>query len=188
MSFEVEVKYRGGDHADLARRLNELGAVASEVVTHADAYLAHPARDFGQTNEALRIRRIGGSNRITYKGPRRSGPTKTREEIEIAFREGDAAYEQMRQLFLSLGFRPVAVVRKTRQGFHLQHQGRDVEVALDVAEGVGEFVEIEAIAESEADLANAQGVVLDLANALGLTTVEPRSYLRMYLDREAGRG
>src|SRR5918998_918084 len=88
MSFEVELKYRTDDHIGLAEKLAALGAAASAPVSQEDVYLSHPARDFAATNEALRLRRVGKSNRITYKGARRTGPTKTREEIEIPFAEG----------------------------------------------------------------------------------------------------
>ncbi len=183
MSYEVEVKYRTRDREDLAHRLARLGAVSSPEITQEDAYLRHPSRDFSQTREALRIRRMGESNRVTYKGPRRDGPTKTREEIEIAFAEGETCHAQLLRLFANLGFEPVAVVRKTRRPFRLDYRGRDVEVALDLAEELGEFVEVEAIAESEADLPDAQAVVLELGRELGLTDVEPRSYLRMLLEK-----
>lgn len=183
MSYEVEVKYRTTDHAALGERLIALGAVPGPEVVHEDAYLSHPARDFAQTNEALRLRRVGDANRITYKGPRRDGPTKTREEIEVPFGDGTESLDQMRRLFANLGFRPVALIRKLRRPFHLVFQGRAIEVVLDVAEGLGEFAEVEAIAASEIDLPAAQGVVLALARTLGLTEVEPRSYLRMTLER-----
>jgi adenylate cyclase class 2 len=184
MSYEVEVKYRTPDHAVLADRLIALGGVAGPEVVHEDTYLSHPARDFAQTNEALRLRRIGDANRITYKGPRREGPTKTREEIEIPFGTGAESLEATRQLFANLGFRPVALIRKARCPFHLSYQGRAIEVVLDDAEGLGRFAEVEAIAASESDLPAAQGAVLALARELGLTEVEPRSYLRMTLDRQ----
>jgi adenylate cyclase class 2 len=188
MGFEVEVKYRTDDHAGLLARLRALGAEAEAEVTQEDAYLGHPARDFGQTNEALRIRRIGESNRVTYKGPRRGGPTKTREEIELGFDAGGPAFEQLLRMFTNLGFRPVAVVRKSRTPFHLEYRGRRVEVALDVAEGLGNFAEVEALAASEDDLAAAQAAVLELSRELGLSEVEPRSYLRMHLERGARPG
>jgi adenylate cyclase, class 2 len=185
MSFEVEVKFRVGSHDDVLQRLTELGALAGSAVRQEDAYLAHPARDFAQTNEALRIRRSGDENRVTYKGPRRSGPTKTREEIEIAFTRGDTAFEQLSRLFANLGFKPVAVIRKSRQTFHLAHHGRDVEIVLDTADELGEFAEVEAIAATENDLPAVQTVVQEVAQTLGLTDVEPRSYLRMYLEKRA---
>src|SRR3954449_1270660 len=85
MSFEVEIKFRTDGHDDMARRLAEMGGKPAAVSDQEDVYLSHPARDFAQTGEALRLRSEGSSNRITYKGPRQGGPTKTREEIEIAF-------------------------------------------------------------------------------------------------------
>lgn len=188
MSYEVEMKFRTPGHSDLVERLAALGAEPAGEVVQEDAYLAHPARDFAVSNEALRLRRIGAENRITYKGPRLGGPTKTREEIELAFEDGEPAFGQMHRLFTNLGFRPVAVVRKTRRRFHLKFGGHDIEVALDAADSLGEFAEVEAIAATEAGLPAAQGAVLELAGALGLSEVEPRSYLRMFLDRQAALG
>ena len=182
MGFEVEVKYRGVDHDDLARRLAGRGAHPATLVEQEDAYLAHPSRDFAATGEALRVRGVGGSNRITYKGPKLGGPAKTREEIEVAFADGTEARDQIARVFDRLGFRPVAIVRKRRISYHLKFEGRPIAVELDLAEGLGAFAEVEALAESEADLAEAQRVVLALAAELGLAEVEPRSYLRMVLD------
>jgi adenylate cyclase class 2 len=192
MGYEVEVKFRTGDrHADLARRLAEMGGVPGLVQDQEDIYLSHPARDFAQTGEALRLRREGSSNRITYKGPRHAGPTKTREEVEIIFDSGADALEHMRRLWEALGFAPVAVLHKRRQPFHLEHGGRAIEVVLDVAEDLGSFAEVEALATDAADLPAAQAAVLVLGRALGLTDVEPRSYLRMALEHRgesAGTG
>jgi len=182
MSFEVESKFRTTAHDELEGRLNAMGAVAKPEVTQEDIYLGHPSRDFAQTNEALRIRRIGSENRITYKGPRRSGPTKTREEIELPFGEGEHTFEQLLRLLTNLGFQKVAVIRKSRRPYHLVFHGREIEVALDRAEGLGDFAEVEAFAPTEAELPAAQSAVLALAQELGLTEVEPRSYLRMHLE------
>jgi adenylate cyclase class 2 len=176
------VKYRTVDHYHIALQLLEMGAVAGETVNQEDTYLSHPARDFAVTNEAFRIRRLGDENRITYKGPRKSGPTKTREEIEIPFQVGKEGFDRLHRLFENLGFRPVATIRKRRETFRMTFQGIDVEIALDLAEGLGEFVEIEAFAAGEADLHRAQAAVLAFAAQLGLTEVEPRSYLGMVLQ------
>lgn len=183
MRFEVEIKFRVADHAALAERLAALGAVAGPSISQEDTYLAHPDRDFARTNEALRLRRQDRDNRITYKGPKREGPTKTREEIEVAIAEGPEALGRMTRLFEILGFRPLATIRKTRTPYHFHHQGREMEIALDLAEGLGAFAEVEAIADGEADLAAAQEAVQALARDLSLAEVEPRSYLRMHLER-----
>jgi adenylate cyclase class 2 len=182
MSYEVEVKYRSVDHDRLRRLLIEAGARQSAAVDQEDLYLSHPSRDFAQTNEALRIRRIGDENRITYKGPKFPGPTKTREEIELPFEHGEDAFSRLSRLFENLGFRPVAAVRKRRTLFHLSRPPHQIEVSLDSAEGLGDFAEIEAIAPTQADLPAAQTAVLELAARLGLGHVEPRSYLRMVLE------
>ena len=182
MSYEVEIKFRSADHDLLRRRLAGRGAVEETPVVQVDTYLNHPSRDFARTNEAFRLRRIGAENRITYKGPKLEGPTKTREEIELSLAEGEDAFDQLRRLFENLGFRPVATIRKERTTFHLSDPPLRIEVALDRAEGLGDFAEIEIIAPSEAELPAAQGAVMALAGELGLTEVEPRSYLRMALE------
>ena len=185
MSFEIEQKFRTSDHLAMADRLDARNAMRGETVEHEDLYLNHPARDFAQTGEAFRIRRVGKYNAITYKGPRFEGPTKTREELEIPFAEGAANLAKLKALFEALGFRPVATIRKVRTPYHLDVNGRGVEVVLDVAEGLGTFVEVETIADSEADFAEARKTVIDLAEALGLKDLEPRSYLRMLLENRA---
>ena len=183
MRFEVEQKFRPADSVQVSGRLLALHADGGPVVSQEDHYLAHPARDFAETNEALRLRRVGDSNVVTYKGPRRDGPTKTREEVEIAFANGAEALAGARRLFEALGFLPVAIVRKSRTPYHLDWKGRPMEVALDVVDGLGTFVEVETIADGEADLGAAQAAVTDLATTLGLIDVEPRSYLRMVLEQ-----
>jgi len=188
MSYEVEVKYRAVDHDRLVRRLAELGAEAMGGVDQEDTYLNHPSRDFAVTNEAFRIRRIGDDNRITYKGPKHAGPTKTREEIEIPFAAGPDEFANLARLLENLGFRRVATIRKRRESRRLRFEGHDLEIALDRAEGLGDFAEIEAIAADAADLPRAQRAVLDLARMIDLHDVEPRSYLRMYLEARAAEG
>lgn len=182
MGYEIEVKYRRVDHRSLIAKLSDRGAIEEPEVAHEDTYLNHPSRDFRTTNEALRIRRIGNENRITYKGPKLGGATKKREEIELSLTEGDAAFAQLARLFQNLGFQPVATIRKRRHSFRLSSMGRDVEVTLDTADGLGEFVEIETLATDESDLPAAEAAVLSLAASLGLTEVEPRSYLGMWLE------
>ena len=99
MSLEIEQKYRVGSHEPIADQLRALGAEPGERIDQEDTYLQHPSRDFKQTNEAFRIRRVGTRNFVTYKGPKHPGPTKTREELEIPFEDGEPSAERMLQLF-----------------------------------------------------------------------------------------
>lgn len=183
MGYEVEIKFRVADHEVLANRLAALGAEAGRPSSQSDLYFAHPLRDFARTDEALRLRRDGASNQITYKGPKQPGPTKTREEIEVPLAAGIDARADLARLLARLGFEPRVEVAKTRQSFALERGGRAVSVSLDDAGEMGTFAEIEALARDEADLAEAQAAVLGLAEELGLSRVEPRSYLRMTLER-----
>ena len=107
MAIEVEQKFRVDDLAALQRRLAELGARPGETQIQVDCYYAHPTRDFAATDEALRLRRIGPSNYITYKGPKLDETTKTRREIEIPLPAGGAAAAQAAELLEVLSFRKV---------------------------------------------------------------------------------
>lgn len=188
MGFEVELKFRAPDRAALLSRLGALGARSEASVEQEDVYLAHPCRDFAQTNEAFRVRRVGPSHRVTYKGPKHPGETKTREEIEIPFSADERDFAALLRLLERLGFSPVATIRKTRLPFRVDYLGQELEVALDKAEEIGDFVEVETFADTPEALAAGQHAVMECARALGLSEVEPRSYLRMALERRASVG
>jgi adenylate cyclase class 2 len=186
MGFEVEIKFRVANHEDLRERLAAMAAQVGPPIDQEDAYLAHPGRDFAQTDEALRVRKDGSENWITYKGPKRGGPTKTREEIDIRFSDGDEPRQLMTRLFERLSFIPVLTVRKRRETYGLLCDGRHVAIVLDLSPELGAFAEVETLAAAESDLPEAQAAVLALAAKLGLTEVEPRSYLRMALELRTG--
>jgi adenylate cyclase class 2 len=181
--LEVEVKYPVADFAPLEARLREWGARPSEPLHEADHYFNAPDRDFARTDEALRLRRIGSDNRVTYKGPKCDAQTKTRTEIEVPLAEGDAAAADFTRLLTHLGYRAVAVVRKQRRILSLERDGFDLEVCLDEVDEVGRFAEVEILAPEE-QLPAARAVLLQVAGELGLSAPERRSYLEMLL---AGR-
>ena len=91
MPFEVEQKFPVSDLAAVAERLAALGADVSPPHAEVDLYFAHPAVDFAKTDEALRLRRKGEANFLTYKGPKIDATTKTRLEIELPLGPGAAA-------------------------------------------------------------------------------------------------
>ncbi len=150
----------------------------------ADHYFNAPDRDFARTDEALRLRRIGSANRVTYKGPKRDAQTKTRTEIEVPLAKGDQAAEDFSRLLTHLGYRPVAVVRKQRRIFHLNRAGFALEVCLDEVDDVGRYAELEIVAPEE-QLAAARDVVMALAAEWGLGPTERRSYLELLLETRA---
>jgi adenylate cyclase, class 2 len=178
--LEIEQKFSGVDFADLATRLAKLGARPEEPQVEADQYLNGPDRDFKATGEAFRLRRVGGTALLTYKGPKLPDAVKVRVELEVPLAAGDTPADDCLVLLKHLGYRPVAVVRKLRRSFHLEHNGFAVTVCLDDVDGVGRFAEVEVLAPEDR-IAAASTAVTELATALGLTTVERRSYLGLLL-------
>jgi adenylate cyclase class 2 len=182
MAWEVEQKFAVADWVALQQALDAAGVTWAQPLDQADHYWNHPARDFAQTDEALRLRQVGSENFITYKGPRIDTATKTRQELEFPLQSGPQVPGQLGQILAALGFRPVATVRKRRLPGDLTWEGATFAVALDEVEGVGTFIELEIVVETEG-LETATQRVLSLANHLGLTSAERRSYLELLLEK-----
>lgn len=178
--LEVELKFHLPDKAAACRELARFDVVWHDPEVQIDGYFNHPCRDFVQTDEAVRLRRIGDQNVITYKGPKLDPATKTRREIELPISPGEEGLSRFGELLEVLGFRRVAEVRKTRTKGKLSWQGWEVEVALDQVENVGSFIELETQSE-EANLPAAREAILALARELNLTHQERRGYLEMLL-------
>ncbi len=184
--LEVEMKFPATNLAALEQRLRERGASPGKVLCEEDHYFNAPDRDFARTDEALRLRRIGAANFVTYKGPKRDAQTKTRSEIEVPLAEGDRSAADFVNLLKHLGYRPVAVVRKQRRTLSLREGGFPVEVCLDEVEQIGCFAELEIIVPED-QLTEARAVLQRLSAELGLGGSERRSYLEMLLAGDASR-
>jgi adenylate cyclase class 2 len=185
MPYEVEQKFPVADMAALEARLCDLGVSISQPRAEVDVYFGHPGRDFARTDEALRIRRKGASNSITYKGPKIDQTTKTRAEIELPLPPGEESARAWAGLLEALGFRPVGEVCKRRRKVAIPWQGRTVEGSLDEVERLGSFAELELVVGSK-DVEAAKACIASLAKALGLTGSERRSYLELLLGEGEG--
>lgn len=183
MTYEVELKFPIADPSDVSLQLLARGATQGRVVHQYDVYFRHPARNFQETHEAFRLRRYDSDLFLTYKGPVVDEKTKMRREIEIAVGRSPEDFDRMRELLITLGFEPVRPVEKTRALFHLDWEGRQLELAVDSIDDLGSFMEIEALAE-EGDRNDARDSILRLATRLGLENPERRSYLALLLERD----
>lgn len=180
--IEVELKFRVDDLDPVRRAVSGLGGEAGPSIRQVDTYFAHPVRDFATTDEALRVRVVGETGCVTYKGPLLDGVTKSREETEIWFSGGAADAGRFAGVLEKLGFARVRSVEKTREPWRMTWDGHEVEVALDEVTGLGSFAELETAASRESfDLA--KGCLLGLAEKLGLRDGERRSYLALLLLR-----
>ena len=175
-TLEIEVKAYCEDLGAVAARLNAMGARHLGTILERDQYLNHPSRDFGATDEALRLRRAGDTVTMTYTGPKLGLAAKTRRELEVTV--GD--YGTALAILEVLGFSRVGSVLKERERFLLE----DIEISLDRVDGLGEFVELEAKGENRHDTEDA---LFAMAERLGLDSFERRSYLELIL-RGGGNG
>lgn len=146
---------------------------------HADRYFQHPCRDFGRTDEALRLSIRAGRTSLTYKGPKLDATTKARVEIDVPVADGEAAAS----LLEALGFQEVAVLRKRRA----RYAADGFEVALDEVPELGVFVELERQMPPDTDRRRAEADARALLAAWGLHATERRSYLELLHDANRQR-
>ncbi len=165
---EVEVKLPASDLEEIRRRLRDHGATL-ETERHEEAndlYDDSQGRLFG-AGCALRLRRVAGESRLTFKGPARfERGIRTREERETTIGDPAEAEAILERLGLTRRFR----YEKWREEWRIH----GCAVALDETP-IGNFVEIEgdppAIRRAVASLA------LDFASAI------PYSYAHLYALR-----
>jgi adenylate cyclase class 2 len=185
--LEIEMKFPVADFASIQQQMTRWQAKVQPAIEEADHYFNAPDRDFARTDEAFRLRCIGGENRVTYKGPKQGGPTKTRTEIEIGLESGPQAAENFRRLVQHLGYRASAVVKKRRTCLEFEREGFALQACCDEVETLGRFVEIEIVTEP-AQRQRGQEILLQVVRELGLPASEPRSYLEMVLAKQASNG
>jgi adenylate cyclase class 2 len=104
---------------------------------------------------------------LTFKGPRKPGPLKSREEIETSL--GDA--ESMLATLDAVGLRPILRYEKRRESWRLA----ECRVELDEPPEIGLFIEIEGPDETSIRTVQAR---IGLAKA----EVESRSYVAMLME------
>ena len=97
---------------------------------------------------------------------------KTRIEKET----GIDNFEKVREILLLLEFKEVLVVNKKRDLYKLN----DTTVCIDYVNGLGIFIELE-IMSGNRDWAEKE--LLSIADKLGLTKFEKKSYLELLLDK-----
>ncbi len=173
--LEVEVKYAVPSLDEVRAKLLALGAEQCGSQHERDVYYNAPHRDFGETDEALRVRYAEGTCTVTYKGPKiRLKGTKAREEFNMQVDSGLTVEEILGRV----GFAATAEVNKDREFLEID----GATVTLDTVEGLGTFIEIEVLAEENGE--NAADRVNALAKELGVEGPPLHtSYLEMILAK-----
>lgn len=161
---EIEIKLKAKDLGALEQKLGALGCVLSAPVNQHDVIYSKD----GDTSVwekmiegavVVRIRRDDRGAIFTLKQQR----THEHDNIECETRIEDA--DAMHRALLLLGFVPGVEVRKSRRKGKLG----EYEICLDQAEGLGDFVELEKMADDDADAARISEELFQELELLGLS-------------------
>ncbi len=141
MAIETELKLRVDSHEPLRQRLKSIGGTLIRQVVETNCILDRLDSMLQRHGCGLRIRSavdVEGHSlptTLTFKGPRRVGDLKSREEFEVEVGDADA----MTVVLERLGFHTVLCYQKRRESWRLG----DCQVDLDEPACLGLFVEIE---------------------------------------------
>ncbi len=174
--IEVEVKARVLDPKLVERSIIALGASPIGIETQADTYYSASNRDFGKTDEALRVRVQDNKYFLTYKGPKMDSVSKTRKEYEVEFNDADS----MGNILSSIGFSPVATLVKKRRKYRLG----EFLISLDELRKLGDFIEVEIPLRDSKSHEEKLESIFRLFEKLGISRNESirESYLEMILN------
>jgi adenylate cyclase class 2 len=175
--LEVELKVKIPSLDPVREKLAQKNAQFSGKVHEHDIYYNAPHRDFGVTDEAVRVRYINDHAVVTYKGPKiKKFGLKAREELNFAVESGET-FEKMLD---RLGFTRTTEVNKWRENYKIGNAS----ISLDMVDELGSFAEIEVIVENEAD--NPTAHIEKLAKEIGVEgEVLLASYLELLLAKRA---
>jgi homotetrameric cytidine deaminase len=163
----VELKARDADPEATLQRALSLGASDEGVVRQRDTY-------FGRARGRLKLREQepGGAQLISYQRPDDA------QARTSAYRIADVADPSALREALDASLGTRVVVDKRR---HLLLY-ENVRIHLDAVEGLGAFVELEAVAAPDSDLSREHELVERLRSELRLGDTVPVSYSDLLLD------
>jgi len=176
--IEVEVKAHVKDPRTLERSIVAIGAAPIGIENQVDTYYNRPDRDFGKTDEALRVRAKDNKYFLTYKGPKLDKISKTRHEFEVEINDPT----NMGNILSSLGFSPAVTVIKKRKNYRLG----DFFISLDEVRNLGNFIEIEISVKDSVNYEDKVESILKFIEKLGMSRESTirESYLEMLLLKE----
>jgi adenylate cyclase class 2 len=172
MFTEIEAKLKVDSLQEVEKRLRQLGALFIAEQLQSDIHFDDSNSTLTKSDRCLRLRRqvVGKSTGyfLTFKGAKEKSNYKKREEIEIEV--GDA--DSIQKLLSALGYEQKLCVEKKRRLWRLG----ECEVALDLLQELGDFVEIEG--PDDKQIANVQ-------ENLGLADLPhvPKSYASMIIEK-----
>ena len=179
MAVEIEAKMTVESFDAVRARLRETGAAGPVEHFEVNTFFDTEDRSLLAADEGLRLRRdrnvaTGAETLIiTYKGPRKLGPLKSREELEVQVFGAEAAT----QLLERLGYLRTLSFEKRRESWELD----GCKVELDELPHLGRFVEVEGPDEQ---------TVLRVRERLGLASrpIVKSGYIALLMSHLQERG
>lgn len=184
--IEVEIKLplRRQDNTEEAGRIAEvlcgMGFRKTARFRQRDTYFDNAAGEIRGGGKALRIRETEDlmkgvvTAELNFKGPRMDQVSMTRQELETEVGQAETG----RRILAALGFSPVLPeVVKERTEYRLE----EITAALDRVEGLGDFLELEILADEETESGKVLQKLEELLGELGyqMGDTVTRSYLSM---------
>ena len=178
--IEVEVKLPVADLDMIKGKLLKMGFKETAVIEERDTYFDNRQGDIRANGEALRVREtkdyLTGESRaqINFKGKKLDTCTMTREELETGVEDGAIC----RNILQAIGYAPAdPEVIKDRT----MMQKESITACLDNVRGLGGFLELEILADSEEEKDAALRRIENILNSLGyqISDTVRMSYLSM---------
>ena len=157
MGRNVEIKARAGDFAAQRKKAGELSGAPPELLYQEDTF-------FWTKRGRLKLRRFSENEGelIYYERPDAQGPTESRYMI-LPTREPVVLRDALSK---ALGIS--GVVRKRREVYHVA----GTRVHMDTVEGLGEFIELEAVLGPDESQEDGRARIGELSSALGIGEVD----------------
>ena len=187
--IEVEVKLplRRQENTEETDRITEvlcsMGFRKAARFCQRDTYFDNAAREIRGGGKALRIRETKDlkdlmkgvvTAELNFKGPRMDQVSMTRQELETEVGQAETG----RRILAALGFSPVLpeVVKE-----RTEYRRKEITAALDRVEGLGDFLELEILADEETENGKVLQKLEELLGELGyqMGDTVTRSYLSM---------
>ena len=184
--IEVEIKLplrrqeKTEETGRIAEVLCSMGFRKAARFRQRDTYFDNAAREIRGGGKALRIRETEDlmkgivTAELNFKGPRMDQVSMTRQELETEVGQAETG----RRILAALGFSPVLpeVVKE-----RTEYRREEITAALDRVEGLGDFLELESMADEETENGKVLQKLEELLGELGyqMGDTVTRSYLSM---------
>ena len=166
----IEIKARAADLEGQREKAGELAGSTPETISQEDTF-------FRAKRGRLKLRLFDADRGelIYYERPDAQGPSESRYMI-LPTREPTVLRDA-----LSKALGVSGVVRKRREVYHVA----GTRVHLDTVEGLGEFIELEAVLGPDESREDGRARVHELAGALGISDEDfiDRAYIDLLLER-----